>query len=174
MGGMLRLIPGLRETWLDETLEQLNMRFSAGDALGQMTANQKEYGVFSTAHSLKAAYRVLNIGPADAGVRLIWYRFLDQLKKLPSDRKGVNGHDRIILARKENLEDARPLPMYTTLHRAVDDGRVTVVRGYPYPHEDQEYWVISTPVTPSGVGTSASTPPASTTRTARRKRAAGG
>ena len=62
----------------------------------------------------------------------------------------MNGHDRIVRARQENLESDNPLPMFVGTHLAADDNRVKVSRGRPVPHEAQDYIIISMPTVPAG------------------------
>jgi hypothetical protein len=152
-----------------EILHKVNTRFAPGAPIQEMAQIQKEFQVFSSKISLQQACRVLNLGPTDHSERALYYKYLDRLKRVPSDLPGVNGHDRIVKARQENLESRTPLPMYNKTHKADDDKRVTVTRGKPIPHEDQEYIVISIPAVPSdpigGSGTRSSGPK----RPARRK-----
>jgi hypothetical protein len=128
-----------------EVLHNLNKRFAPGESLQEMVQLQKEFQVFSSKYSLQQSHRLLSVGPADHSERPGVYRALERLKRLPSDLDGVNGHDRIIKARQENLESNAPLPMFTKTHKGSDDKRVVVTRGKPIPHEDQEYLIISTP-----------------------------
>jgi hypothetical protein len=144
-----------------DVTHQLNNRFRSGAPLNEMTEIQKEFGIFSREHSLRQTFRLLHIVPADFEERRGWFVFLDRLKRYPSDIKGVSGHDRIVQAHQQNLESKKPLPVFTTDHRAADDARVTVTRGKPIVFEDQEYLIISIPTKPI-------TKPA---RTARAKRA---
>ena len=132
-----------------EVLHNMNSRFAPGVPLQEMIQIQKEFQVFSSKNSLQQAYRLLNVGPCDHSERPLYYRYLDRLKRVPSDIAGMSGHDRIIKARQDNLEGNSPLPMYNVTHKGSDDKRVTVTRGKPIPHEDQEYLIISTPTIPS-------------------------
>jgi hypothetical protein len=152
-----------------EVLHQLNTRFAPGEPLKEMIQIQKESQAFSPKNSLQQTHRLLNIAPSDHGDRQLYYKYLDRLKRVPSDLPGVNGHDRIIKARQENLESSTPLPMFTKTHRQADDKRVTVTRGKPIPHEDQEYMIISTPAVPSKPIASPGTQSAGPKRPARRK-----
>ena len=110
---------------------------------------QKEFSVFSERYSLKQAFRILHIVPADFTERRFWFVFLEALKNYKSDQDGVNGHDRIREAHKGNLESPRPQPVYTTTHRLADDPRVKVSQGYPIIYETQEYLTISIPTKPA-------------------------
>ena len=140
----------IRDTTTSHILYQLNSRLGPGEPVQEMAAVHKEFGVFSGKYSLKQAYRTLHIVPDDFRERRLWFRFLDTLKDYESDQTGVNGHDRIINAYRENLESSKPLPIHTKTHRAADDKRVTVTRGRPIVHENQDYVIVSIPTIPSG------------------------
>jgi hypothetical protein len=161
----------VREAAFD-VLYQLNLRFGPGEQLMEMVTIQKEFQVFSQNHSLQQSYRLLHIGPSNFKDREIFYKFLERLKKSPSDINGVNGHDRIVKARQEDLESSSPLPIHTKTHLAAADKRVTVTRGQPIPHENQEYIIISTPTMPSGDAGDAARPAAAARQSARRKSSA--
>src|SRR5262245_57572822 len=96
---------------------QLNERFSGGGPLGEMVEIQKEFKIFSNKYSLRQAFRLLHIVPANFEERRGWFLFLDRLKRYDSDQKGVSGHDRIVRAYQENLESKKPLPIFITDHR---------------------------------------------------------
>ena len=128
----------------------VNSRFAPGEPLREMVAIQKEFAIYSEKYSLRQASRLLHIVPRDFTERERWFKYLDLLKHFPSDQDGVNGHDRIVRARQENLESDAPLPMFVKTHLSADDNRVTVSRGQPMPHEAQEYVIISIPTVPAG------------------------
>jgi hypothetical protein len=132
-------------------LFQLNTRFEAGEALDEMVALQKEFQIFSPEHTLQQSFALLNIAPADWGERQRWYRFLRELKNYPSDVTGMNGHDRIVSAYKDDLESRSPQPVFVTCHAARDDKRVTVGAGRPMAFLQLDHVVISIPTTPSRV-----------------------
>jgi hypothetical protein len=146
-----------------DMLFQLNSRFASGHPLSEMAVIHKEFQVFSSKYSLKQAFRILHIVPADFRERRLWLFFLDRLQTYPSDQKGVSGHDRIRSAYQENLEGKKPLPVYMTTHLASKDRRVTVTRGRPIIYEKQAYLVISIPTVPKEDGRAA--------RAAKKKRA---
>ncbi len=127
-----------------EVLHKLNDRFASGEAIKEMALIHKEFKMFSKQYSLKQSYRLLNIVPSDFRERKLWYRYLDHLKVYPSDQPGVNGHDRILNARCDNLESAKPLPIHTQLHSGTDF-RVIVTQG-KVVHSNDEHMIISTPM----------------------------
>jgi hypothetical protein len=139
-----------RDDTVAEILYQTNSRFAPGEPLREMVAIQNEFRIFSERYSLKQAYRLLHIVPADFRERERYYKYLELLKRYPSDQEGVSGHDRIVRARQQNLESDAPLPMFIQTHLAATDDRVTVAVGRPVPHETQEYVVISIPTVPAG------------------------
>jgi hypothetical protein len=138
-----------------DILFQLNSRFGPGDPIGEMADIQKDFGVFSSDYSLKQAFRVLHIVPADFLERRAWFVFLELLKKYESDQDKVSGHDRIRSAYQDNLESKKPLPVYTTTHLMSEDKRVRVTRGQPIIYEKQYYVVISIPALPKEDGAAA-------------------
>lgn len=141
MGAMIK-----DSTTLD-VLVQLNRRFDA-DALGEMVALQKEFDVFSAKHSLRQSFALLGIVPVEWSERKRWYRFLDHLKTYKSDLSGVDGHDRVVKAFKDNLESTQPLPVSITCHSAADDPRVTVSQGRPVVFSVETHVILSIPTTP--------------------------
>lgn len=138
-----------------DMLYQLNSRFSIDEPLSEMVVIQKEFGVFSSKYSLKQAFRVLHIVPADFKQRRLWFLFLEGLGKYTSDKAGVTGHDRIREAYRSNLESDNPLPVFMTTHRSSEDKRVLVKRDRPIIYEAQDYVCISIPTTPAEVGRAA-------------------
>jgi len=111
-----------------DVISQINARFEAGEAIQEMVALQKEFKIFSPKHSLYDSWLVLNIKASDPRERARWKNWAENYmkKNVPSDLKGVNGHDRLVRAYQENLESSRPLPMYYTHHLAKEDPRVLV------------------------------------------------
>jgi hypothetical protein len=153
-----------------EVRYQLNSRFAPGDPLNEMVAHQAQFNIFHQNNSLEQIYKLLGVGPTDAIDRGRFFRFLDHLRTVPSDTPGENGHDRIVRARRENLEHATPLPMYTTSHRSADNPAVTVTNGYPVPHDHSEYVIISIPVEPDPPRPAAAAPAAMRRPRVRRSR----
>lgn len=121
----------------------LNSRFAPGDPLKEMIAIQKEFDVFSLGHSLASTSSLLNIAPPQAKDRRGWFKFCNHLKDVPSDRKGMTAHDRVITAVRDDLASANPLPIYFTWHPGV---KLEVSKGYPLSFSKTEYLIISAPV----------------------------
>lgn len=125
----------------------LNERFAPGDPIEEMVALQKEFGLFSQHHSLARAASLLNIVPTDSTDRQGWFKYLDHLKKVGSDDKGgMNGHDRIITAVKQNLESGKAMPVYFTWHPKRAEPIVTVRYGQAYVFSPVEFMIIEAPV----------------------------
>ncbi|MGJ4882358.1 MULTISPECIES: hypothetical protein [unclassified Bradyrhizobium] len=130
-----------------DILVQLNRRFEA-EALPEMVELQREFGVFSLQHGLQQSFALLGIVPQDWTERRRWYRFLEHLRTYPSDLDGVNGHDRVIRAFKDDLESEKPLPVSIVCHSAADDPRVTVTQGRPVVFSLETHVIVSIPTTP--------------------------
>lgn len=139
----------IQDSSSQEVLYQLNARFEPGEALEETVALQREFHIFSEAHSLRQSFALLNIGPAEWSQRRRWYRFLEEnLRTYPSDLAGVDGHDKIVRALQEDLASQRPLPVYFTCHLARDQRGVVVTQDRPLVFSLTEYVVISIPTTP--------------------------
>lgn len=121
----------------------LNSRFAPGDPLREMVAIQKEFDVFSLNHSLASASSLLNIAPPQEKDRRGWFKFCNHLRKVPSDKKGVSAHDRIIAAVRDDLASAKPLPIFFTWHPGT---KLQVQKGFPLSFSKTQYLIISAPV----------------------------
>ncbi|WP_240535654.1 hypothetical protein [Bradyrhizobium sp. STM 3809] len=130
-----------------DILVQLNRRFES-EALPEMVELQREFGVFSLQHALQQSFALLGIVPQDWTERRRWYRFLEHLRTYPSDIAGVNGHDRVIRAFKDDLESEKPLPVSIVCHSAAEDPRVTVSKGRPVVFSLETHVIVSIPTTP--------------------------
>ena len=133
-----------------EVIAQINARFEAGEAILEMAALQKEFKIFSPKHSLYDSWLVLNIRASDPNERKRWKKWAESYmkEKVPSDLKGVNGHDRLVRAYQENLESSRPLPMFYKHHLAKDDPRVLVSTGKGPLFSVVDHIVTSIPIKP--------------------------
>ena len=140
-----------------EVIAQINARFEAGEAILEMTALQKEFKIFSPKHSLYDSWLVLNIKAADPNERKRWKKWAESYmkEKVPSDLKGVNGHDRLVRAYQENLESSRPLPMFYMHHLAKDDPRVLVSTGIGPLFSVVDHIITSIPIKPAADKTAA-------------------
>lgn len=121
----------------------LNSRFAPGDPLKEMIAIQKEFDIFSLQHSLAKISSLLNVAPPDSRERRGWLKFCRYLKEVPSDIKGMDAHDRIITAVKEDLESKQPLPIFFTWHPGV---KLEVSKGRALSFSKTTYLIISAPV----------------------------
>ena len=130
-----------------EILVQLNKRFDA-ESLPEMVELQKEFKVFSNKHSLQHSFALLGIVPCDWSERKRWYKFLEHLKKYPSDLPDVNGHDRVVKAFKDGLEVQNPIPISIKCHSAAEDSRVFVEKGRPVVFTLETHLIVSIPTTP--------------------------
>jgi hypothetical protein len=133
-----------------DVISQINARFEAGEAIREMVALQKEFKIFSPKHSLYDSWLVLNIKASDPRERSRWKDWAEiyMKEKVPSDLKGINGHDRLVRAYQENLESLRPLPMYYRHHLAKEDPRVLVSTGIGPLFSVVDHIITSIPIKP--------------------------
>lgn len=113
MGGLVA------DGYVPHVQEQLNSRF-IDDALEEMIQFQKEFKIFSPAHSLQMSFGLLNIAPVGEANRRGFFRYLKLLATTLASVDGTasrkNGHDQIVASLQENLESKRPMPVYFTWH----------------------------------------------------------
>lgn len=159
----------IKDGTASDVFHQINTRLAPNEPIRELVAIHKEFDMFSGKYSLKQVFRVLHIVPADHSERRRWLRYLDFIVGYKSDQAGVNGHDRIVKAFRENLESGSVHPMFWRTHKAENDERVTVTRGHPIPHERQEYVIISLPTRPAGEAPKPTLAAARVRRAARKK-----
>jgi hypothetical protein len=133
-----------------DLIGQLNARFGTGAAIIELVALHNEFQIFTPGRNLRGLCALIGLQPIDDAERRKWHLFLDVLKTYPSDRPGVNGHDRIVAAYVENFQDPHPLPIFTQVHLAQDDPRVLITTGYPIVFSQEQHLIKSIPVTPAG------------------------
>jgi hypothetical protein len=122
----------------------LNNRFGPGDPIKEMVAMQKEFKIFDLGHSLRSVARLINVVPSDSKARASWLKYIAHLKDVPSEEQGVNAHDRIIMALKDNLESKAFLPVWFGWHPGT---KLTVTKNdQPLIFSKTRYLRISVPV----------------------------
>jgi hypothetical protein len=134
-----------------ELIAQKNKRFGAGDPISEMVGLQQEFKIFSLEHDLYTSFTLLDIRPSNPAEAPIWRDWLNFIRRYPSDRENVNGHDRWILAYKENLETqpaAGVLPMFITVHSRDADPRVRVNTDRPMIYVPGNHVIVSIPAIP--------------------------
>jgi hypothetical protein len=130
-------------------VDRINHRFSPDEGIKEMAALHKQFNLFSGQHSLKDAFKLLNIASVENWAhRRKWFDYLDYLKQCPSDKKGQNGHDRILAILKQDLESKNPVPVHFTSHSSSQNPGVFVKKPHkPLHFSTQEYLTISLPMT---------------------------
>jgi hypothetical protein len=132
-------------------LDRVNLRFGPNEAITEMIALQKEFDIFSDAHTLEQSFALLNLGPSDNwSTRRGWYKYLNSLQGKASDKPKLNGEARVIMALREHLQAGVAVPVIFTSHDSTKDDRVKV-SGKPtvaLSYSTQEYLTISLPMTP--------------------------
>ena len=130
--------------------EQLNSRFAVGDALTEMIGFQKEFKLFSSPHTLRSAFTLLNIAPVGEKDRDGFLKYLRSLTKTKADVDGepstLSGHDQILCFAQGKPRSPRPLPVYFTWHPGeMPKGIVHVTSGEPFSFSGKTYLTISVP-----------------------------
>ncbi|HEY6984157.1 hypothetical protein [Reyranella sp.] len=135
------------DRYVGDIQAELNFRFSPGDPLKEMIALQREFAMFSNSHTLMSAAALLNLAPSDPAARRGWFTFLANLRRVPSDRAGVNGHNRIRSVLRTNLLSPGAKPVHFTHHSVQENRGVLVSTGAPLVFSRRQYLIISAPVT---------------------------
>ena len=77
----------VKDDYVASLLQQLNLRFGS-DGVKEMVSLQREFAIFSNAHSLRDAFALIGIrfshNPAQTRG---WYRYLDDLSKDSTQKK---------------------------------------------------------------------------------------
>lgn len=139
----------VRHRHVPHTLAQMNFRFAHGDALNEMVAFQKHFGVFSEKHPASRSFSLVNAAPHDERERRGFFRYLDRLKDVGSNVGGLDGHAALISTLKKNLESKKPLPVHFTVHvDARGSQKLKVSTSSPVAFSKVKYLTISLPTLP--------------------------
>lgn len=143
MGGLVE------DAYVAGMLGALNLRFAPGDGIKEMAALQKEFDIFSGKHSFRDVLRLLNIGPAENwSQRRGWYKYLESLDKMDSDKAGQKAGAKIVAALRKHLTSTAPAPVYFTAHSSGKNPNVVIKeRDKPLVYSTVEYLTISLPMT---------------------------
>ena len=77
-----------------------------------------------------------------------WYKYLDSLKTLPSDKEGQNAHDRLVDLLGSHLASRDPEPVHFTVHSSHQDPGLRVTDPCaPLAYSTQEFLTVSFPTT---------------------------
>jgi hypothetical protein len=123
------------------------------DGIDELKSLQQAFDIFSDKHSLADSFAVLGLGGFwNPELKNKFYGYLESLAR---ERFAMNGSDTgeagdrgISAALKKNFELRIPYPVYFTAHKLDQDPRVLASYGKPLIYMDDEYLIISFPMTP--------------------------
>jgi hypothetical protein len=123
------------------------------DGIDELKSLQHAFDIFSDRHSLADSFAVLGLGGFwNPELKNKFYRYLESLAR---ERFAMNGVDTgeagdrgIAAALKKNFELDVPYPVYFTTHKSDDDPRVLASYGKPLVYMEDDYLIISLPMTP--------------------------
>ena len=123
------------------------------DGIDELKSLQQSFDVFSDKHSLADSFAVLGLGGFwNPALKNKFYGYLEYLGR---ERFAMNGTDTgdagdrgIVNALRKNFELEVPCPVYFTTHKSDDDPRVLATHGKPVIYMEDEYLIISFPMTP--------------------------
>jgi hypothetical protein len=123
------------------------------DGIDELKSLQQAFNIFSDKHSLADSFAVLGLGGFwNPALKNKLYGYLNGLSR---ERFAMNGTDTgeagdrgIVTALQKNFELDVPYPVYFTTHRLDKDQRVLAHHGKPLIYMEDEYLIISFPMTP--------------------------
>jgi hypothetical protein len=152
------------DVYVGTLLDDLNLRFApphgAKEHFGgieEMTELQKEFGIFKQGRSFRTSAAALHLGGSiNHEAKNRFYRYLGNLRRQPSNVKGLNGDEAIVQALVLNLAAKRPLPVHFGHHDMRGEGNAKGViikdKGRPLFYMDHDYLWISLPGQPIPAG----------------------
>ena len=130
--------------------EQRDHELTAGGT-SEIKALQDEFKIFRKGRTFAESAKLLGLGGLHNNrAKNRWFSLLTWLTKVPSDRDGETGDQRIVNALIKNFA-GKPLPCFMTAHdsRGPDGLRVLVCEGKPIFYIDRTYLTISLPMAPN-------------------------
>lgn len=134
-------------------LEQMATGFDAG-GISEMAALQGEFAIFKKGRYFVESAKLLGLGGLhNNGAKNRWFKLLTWLQKVPSDKDGETGDQRIVNALIENFSKGPTLPCFMKAHDSRDRNgfglKVVVIRGdNPIFYIERPYLTISLPMAP--------------------------
>ncbi len=123
------------------------------DGIDELKSLQQAFQIFSDTHSLADSFAVLGLGGFwNPALKNKFYGYLNGLARerfvMNGSETGEAGDRGIANALQKNFELKIPYPVYFTTHKLDKDPRVLASHGIPLVYLDDEYLVISLPMTP--------------------------
>jgi hypothetical protein len=135
-------------------VEQIDAEFTSG-GITEMAALQSEFQIFKAGRYFVDSAKLLGLGGLQNNrAKNRWFKLLTWLQKIPSDRAGETGDQRIVNALVKNFAGGSPLPCFMKAHNSDDPKgpglRVVVIEGdHPIFYISQTYLTISLPMAPN-------------------------
>jgi len=131
----------------------LQLPLKNGDGIDELKSLQQAFHIFSDHHSLADSFAVLGLGGFwNPQLKNKFYGYLESLARVRFARDGSDtaeaGDRGIVTALQENFELDPPFPVYFTTHKSDKDPHVLAYHGKPLVYMEDEYLVISLPMTP--------------------------
>ena len=131
--------------------EQRDHELAAGGA-SEIQALQDEFKIFRKGRSFAESAKLLGLGGLNNNrAKNRWFTLLTWLAKVPSDKDGETGDQRIVNALIKNFASKSPLPCFMKAHdsRGPDGLRVIICEDKPIFYIDRTYLTISLPMAPN-------------------------
>jgi hypothetical protein len=152
------------DIYIGSLIELFNVRFGVeqdekelfGGGVTEIAALQREFRIFRRRRKFALSAKLLGLGGiGNNRAKNRWFELLDNLSKVPSDRAGQTGDQRIVNALIANFapENKKPLPCFMKAHDARDKSgfgpKVVVLENdRPIFYIERPYLTISLPMAP--------------------------
>jgi hypothetical protein len=157
------------DVYISGLFDTLNLRFGPSQGPGEMFGGidelavlQKEFEIFKPGRALSHCFAVLNLGGLrNDRAKNRWFKLIDSLKSVGSDKAGIDGEARILDVIIANLAATPPLPMHFGPHDARGKGgaKVTIETKPHGPfYTEQDHIVVSVPMKPRAKPPTGETP----------------
>jgi hypothetical protein len=123
------------------------------DGIDELKSLQQEFELFSDDHSLTDSFAVIGLGGFwNPALKNKFYKYLESLAgtrfAMNGSETGESGDRGIVTALRKNFDLDIPYPVYFTTHKIHDNPRVLASYGKPLVYMEDEYLIISLPMTP--------------------------
>jgi hypothetical protein len=129
------------------------LRLPLKEGIDELKSLQQEFHIFSAEHSLADSFGLLGLGGFwNPTLKNKYYKYLESLAQqrfaMDGSETGEAGDRGIVTALQQNFGLEVPYPVYFTTHKSGDDPRVLATHGKPLVYMDDDYLIISLPMTP--------------------------
>jgi hypothetical protein len=151
------------DVYIGSLFELFNLRFGveqeedelAAGGITEIKALQEEFEIFRKGRKFVESAKLLGLGGLQNNrAKNRWFKLLAWLSKVPSDKAGESGDQRIVNALIKNFASSKPQPCFMKAHDSRDKNgyglKVVVIESdHPIFYIERPYLTISLPMAPN-------------------------